>query len=133
MKTLILHFPFVGQDGDHTCRVEFDWLGHERYFVDDKAVLQRWSLRGGEARFSTHGVQLRILSEVVKGHAVTQVSLDGKVIVPNLLEEFNRETSKRLGSRSRGGLGRWLSKVGIWAVISFTLFSLLKWVERHVA
>jgi hypothetical protein len=138
MKPPILHFPFLALDGEHQCRVEFDWFGTERYYVDNELVLKQWSLLGKTAEFSANGIKIQVRSRIVNRHAVTEVLLDDKIAHENLLSEYNQELDAKL-NKYRIGPGRkltwtnWLGKVVIWAVLAVAFFTLFKWLGRNAA
>lgn len=139
MKSPVLIFTFPGSDNRlHDCRIEFDWLGSERYYVDDHLVMKQWSLLGATAEFTAHGVTVLIRSRLEKREAVTEVFLDGVVAHPNLMSESNREFEAKL---KRFGLGpskpltlkSWLGKVAVWAVLAYSFFALFKWLQSSAA
>ena len=138
MKPPVLKFPFAASDGQHECRVELHWLGSERYYVDDTLVLRQWSLLGKTAMFNAHGVEIQVRSRLENRQGVMEVLLNNKVVIKNLLEDYNSELNAKLrkfglGSRTRTGPGLWLAKVGVWAVLAFLFFTLYKWLERNAA
>jgi len=96
MKPPILHFPFSASDGIHECRVELDWLGAERYYVDDSLVLEQWSLLGKIATFTAHGVKIQVRTRIEMRHGVMEVLLDEQVVINNLLADYNTEFSASL-------------------------------------
>ncbi len=139
MKSPVLTFAFTGSDGNpHECRIEFDWLGAERYYVDDQLVVKRWSLLGTNVEFISHGVTILIRSRLEKQEAVTEALLNGALVHKNLMTESNRELEaklKRLGLGSRKPLtfGAWLGRVALWAVLAYSFIALFKWLQRGAA
>jgi hypothetical protein len=135
MKPPILHFPFSASDGIHECRVELDWLGAERYYVDDSLVLEQWSLLGKTATFTAHGVKIQVRTRIEMRHGVMEVLLDEQVVINNLLADYNTEFSASLkkfgGAEKPMVLGPLCAKVGIWIVLFFAFFIFFKWLERN--
>lgn len=135
MKPPILHFPFSASDGIHECRVELDWLGSERYYVDDSLVLKQWSLLGKTATFTAHGVKIQVRTRVEMRHAVMEVLLDEHLVINNLLADYNTEISASLkkfgGAEKPMALGPLRAKVGIWIVLFLAFFIFFKWLERN--
>jgi hypothetical protein len=135
MKPPILHFPFSASDGIHECRVELDWLGAERYYVDDSLVLEQWSLLGKIATFTAHGVKIQVRTRIEMRHGVMEVLLDEQVVINNLLADYNTEFSASLkkfgGAEKPMVLGPLCAKVGIWIVLFFAFFIFFKWLERN--
>jgi hypothetical protein len=135
MKPPILHFPFSASDGIHECRVELDWLGAERYYVDDSLVLEQWSLLGKTATFTAHGVKIQVRTRIEMRHGVMEVLLDEQVVINNLLADYNTEFSAILKKFGGAGkpmvLGPLRAKVGIWIVLFFAFFIFFKWLERN--
>src|SRR4051812_34107251 len=122
MKPPVLHFPFSAQDGTHDCRLELGWFGAERYYVDNKLVHWQWSLLGKTAKIEANGAEIRIRSHIVGRSATVEVSLDGNVIIENLLEDYNRDLIAKLKKFSRGprpALHRWSMKVVAWLILTF--------------
>ncbi len=138
MKPPVLHFPVASSNGEHKCRIEFDWLGSERYYVDDQLVLRQWSLLGRTATFMIDDVKVEVRSQLRDRQAVTEVFLNGHLTFANLLDEYNRELTAKI---RRYGLARakpmtltnWLGKVLVWAVLAYGFFTFFKWLERNAA
>lgn len=137
MKSPILHFPFSAPDGIHECRVELDWFGSERYYVDDSLVLEQWSLLGKTATFTTHGVKIQVRTRIEMRKGVMEVLLDEQVAINNLLEDHNTEfraSFKKFGGAEKSMvLGPLRAKVGIWIVLFLAFFIFFKWLERNAA
>ncbi|MBT3067498.1 hypothetical protein [Rhodoferax sp. U11-2br] len=133
MKPPILHFPFTASDGIHECRVELDWLGSERYYVDDSLVLDQWSLLGKTATFTAHGVKIQVRTRLELRHSVMEVLLDEQVVINNLLADYNTEFSASLkkfwGAEKPMVLGSLRAKVGIWIVLFLAFFIFFKWLK----
>ncbi len=138
MKPPVLHFPVVSSSGQHACRIEFDWLGTERYYVDDRLVLRQWSLLGKTARFTVGDVNVEVRSQLKERQAVTEVLLNGRLSSENLLSAYNHELSANM---RKLGLARakpmtwksWLGRVVVWAVLAYVFFAIFKWLERNAA
>lgn len=135
MKPPILHFPFSTSDGIHECRIELDWLGSERYYVDGSLVLEQWSLLGKTATFTVHGVKIQVRTRIEMREGVMEVLLDEQVVINNLLEDYNTEcraSLKKSGGAKKPMMLRPLrAKVGIWIVLFFAFFIFFKWLERN--
>jgi hypothetical protein len=138
MKPPVLHFPFASSTGVHKCRIEFDWLGTERYYVDDHLVLRQWSLLGKTAAFTVDDVNVEIRSQIWDRQAVTEVLLNGHLTFSNLLDEYNRELIAKI--RRYGlvqakpmTLTNWLGNVLVWTILAYGFFTIYKWLERHAA
>ena len=142
MKPPVLYFTFSAADGEHVCRVEFDWLGSERYYVDNQIVLRRWSMFGGTAKFAASGAEIQVRSMFKGRSPVTEVLVNGKTVVENLLSTYNQEMNTRLRawlsklehSSAKPVTSRYrLAKVVIWLVLACAFFALFKWLARIAA
>ena len=136
MKAPVLRFPFTSSTGDHECRIEFDWLGAERYYVDDQIVLKQWSLVGRTASFSAHGVEIEVRNRFESREAVTQVKIDGTVVFENLLADYNRELRAKLGIGDPRSTGRrsqkeWIFRIILWFLIALSPIVISRWVAGH--
>ncbi|WP_180124889.1 hypothetical protein [Rhodoferax sp. BLA1] len=133
MKPPILHFPFTASDGIHECRIELDWLGSERYYVDDSLVLDQWSLLGKTATFTAHGVKIQVRTRIEMRHGVMEVLLDEQVVINNLLADYNTEFSASLKkfwvAEKPMVLGSLRAEVGIWIVLFVAFFIFFKWLK----
>ena len=132
MKPPIVHFKFNAQNGEHICRVEYGWIGAERYFVDDELLLTQWSLFRSNATFVSHGVQIQVRNRVNLNQAVSEVNLDGQLVIPNLLVDYNVDMALRLrrwGARRRkpGEPNQWASAVAGWLIVFALLFVFFTW------
>ena len=135
MKAPVLNFPFFSATGSHNCRLEFDWLGAERYYVDDTLVHEQWSLLGSSASFLTNGVEIEVRNRVIDLALVTEVRIDGELKSANLMAESTREFNDTLDRMfgPRPTLRNWLLRVALWAVVGFVSYSAYHWLAKHAA
>jgi hypothetical protein len=140
MKPLILTFNFFDPEGvEHECRIEFDWLGTERYHVDGVLLLRQWSLLGKTALFSANGVEIQIRTRITGRTGVTQVLLDGLTAYENLLSHYYQEQrDERTGKLNRLDIGKrkprtwenWVGKALLWFALAYGFFIFFKWLDR---
>jgi hypothetical protein len=135
MKAPVLHFSFSSDKGSHQCRLEYDWLGSERYYIDDILVLKQWSLLNSTAKLSFNGVQIAIDNRLVRLRPITEVRINGRLINSNLMEDDNKQFEEKLEQffGPKPTLQSWLIKVIIWAAIGFMSYAAFRWVAKHAA
>ena len=93
MKRPSAAFTFVGNDDlEHACRVDYGWLGSERYFVDNQLIHQGWALYSSDVSFVAHGVTVEVHTKVGLRSAVLRVNIDGRPTHENLLSVWYAET-----------------------------------------
>jgi hypothetical protein len=131
-------FTFEGK-GSHTVRIEGDWIGRERYFVDGKLALSKWSLLGGSSRFTAHGAEIEVVIKFAPRFRGVQSSalVNGQVVAEDLFADYNKQIEdfgRRLGGTPGDrSLGAWLSKMAVWTVLAFFFFLSIGWLRGGAA
>lgn len=124
--------------GRHVVRVEGDWTGSERYFVDGQLAHRYWSLFGGTRSFSACGANIEIRVGLARNLRSIESSafVDGKLVAQDIFNVYNQQV-KEFGSKVRGSAGQnrsvkvWLAKVVVWAIVGFVVFSVIKYFQTH--
>jgi hypothetical protein len=106
-------FRFGAQD-QHTCRLECDYFGRERYFVDERLVHTVWSVTGGLRSFEAAGHRIEI---GIKLHLLSiecDAFVDGMTKASDLFGSINAKIAK---ARSRKVSKVFWIEVAVWLVL----------------
>jgi hypothetical protein len=105
-----------GEGGVHQLRMDFSWLGTERYYVGDTLVFRHWSfMPSGSREFTAAGHLIRISLQLGPGRVTSQAYVDGSLTADDLFPELSRKLQQRKP---------WWAYVAIWLVIAFVSFTL---------
>ena len=131
MKKPSLKFKFTDKTNkERTCRVEYDWLGTERYYIDDTLVKERWGVRGSAINISLPNINLELRTEIVLRTIIVQVFIDGEERIYDVLRDWSREnikipqkieSAKKATPRHKMALG-----MIFWIAVLFMLFLYFK-------
>ncbi|HEY0684009.1 MAG TPA: hypothetical protein VGD45_16885 [Steroidobacter sp.] len=105
-----------GEGDVHELRMEFSWLGAERYYVGDSLVFKHWSLMpSGSREFNAAGHAIRISIQIGRRQIAGQAYVDGSLKSGDLFPELNRKLQRRKPF--------WVY-VATWLAIAFFSFTL---------
>ena len=119
-------FRFGGSD-QHKVLIDCGLLGHERYSVDGKIVLQQWNLRlHGVREFAYEDHKIRVTIEISRGQARGMAYVNGQLKKQDLFREFNAKYDlSKYRSRLR-------VRLAIWSIVGLVLLAFL-WLKNAAA
>ena len=141
MKKPNLKFTFTDKiNKERTCRVEYDWLGTEKYYIDDTLVKERWSIRGTAVNILLPNVSLELRTKIGLRTVIVHVFIDGEERIYDVLRDWSRENiqlpkkiepTEKIDSRRKKGLS-----IIFWIAALFILFLYFKknnYSEKSIA
>ena len=118
----------LGSNNENTVTVIFTWYGVEKYLINRKAVLSKWSLSPrGSREFKAGDQKVRVEVSCYPSDFYTKVYVDGELHIEELFPELKEKVTN---SRRKGfGWKPFFKNLIIWFFIGMfgiILFNYLK-------
>jgi hypothetical protein len=120
MRPITATFRF-GDRQQHVSRFEGGYFGGERYYVNDKLVLEQrnMSMRGAQTfEAEGHRIEFRVLLSLrdAKGEAY----VDGKLVASDLFADFNERIKPARGGMPSPAM-KLVYEIGLWVLLVLVL------------
>ena len=120
MSPITATFRF-GDRRQHVCRFEGGYFGGERYYVNDKLVLELWNMRmRGAQTFEAEGHRIEFRVALSLRDAQGEAYVDGKLIASDLFADFNARIKPARGGKPSSAM-KIMYEIGLWVLLVLVL------------